>query len=889
MHITGALRWLSFAAAAAVAFAAVPAEGQRAFQRYWQERLQQMEDVEIIEDEAEPLDPEEERLLGEGPMAEQLGLTYFPGTGTQFGEEDREALRGYVQGVLSLGQRQAPVALEQLERALGHSPDSVWLRLRMANAAIQANDFSRAADILDGILEDDPENIRALLRKADLMLMRRRISEARRLFDEVLEIQPRNIEALQGITQMAFEMYGDLEMAKEYSGRILLIDDRNLNAMLWHAQASAYTGDPERAADYYTQLARFRPMFLDQMVDDARRLAAQGEVRDAIVLLERAVLFNPENSDARELWEQLQARTDGPRAVTEGYERLMEKDPNSLALHDVYARHLLMEEECPDPRECADRIDWGRLVSLRERSLERDGNHIPALLDLGVARLVQDGFEAAEPYYERAMAARPTNTAVLHEMAEVFLPFEEQRHRARQLYEQILLLSPTDARAMGALAEIKLEEGEREAALALLESALEEQPENAELLVRMGRLQFEQGDEEAGREFLKRATQAGPSDMDAWMELAEALLESGAEEALLDFEERALEEVPRKLEWSVLYGLLAQDHGRYDRSVPALERAVDENPHDLRARVALSRAYIKMDRPGEAVEVLREAEEHIGASRILVRMRDEYLVSVYIELHKYEEARELVSGLVEDFPGEMHFRELLLKTLVHLGESDAVEDLLDETIREYAEERPLETLLLRANVLLDKGEPERAMALLQDAEADYPEAEELLFRVAIAASEVEDLETAEKYYRRLMELGTPQTNPYFEVSANNLGYMFAQNRVRLDEAEDLVRKALEVNPNAPYILDSMGWVYYQQGDYERAQEYLERAAQRAFRDAEIYSNLGQLYEAIGKTDKAREYYKRAISVDPEIEPARERHEALAGSTGNVNNGGSPEL
>ncbi len=860
-----------------IALLAETAGAQRPYQLFWQQRLLDRDDVEIIEDDAPPVDPEEERVFGRGAAAEQLGLSYFPGTGTRLGDDERETLQGYVKGVLSLEARDPATALEELEKAVQQSPDSTWLRLRLARAAMMANDFSRANAVLDEILEEDPENIRALLRKAELMLIRRRLSAARELYETVMELQPRNIEALQGLTQMAFEFYGDLEMAREYSGRILLIDDRNLNAMLWHAQASAYTGEPERAADYYTRLARLRPMFLDQMVDDARRLAAQGEVRDAVVLLERAVLFNPANSTARELWEQLLTRSEGPGAITDGYERLLEQEPHSLPLHDVYARHLLMEDECPDPRECADRIDWDRLRALREKSLDRDPNHIPALLDLGIANLVEKGFEEAEPYYERAMAARPTNTQVLHSMAEVFAPFEEQRHRARLLYEQILVLSPSDSRAMAALADIKEGEGDTEGALELLDDALDSNPDDAELLARMGDLQLRSGNRAAAAEYLERATEANPSDMNLWMDLAEVLLEEDDSEALDKFEERALETVPRQIEFTVLYGLLAQDYGRYARSAPTLERAVETNPHDLRARVALSRAYIKMDRPDDAVAVLKEADEHIGASTILIRMRDEYLASAHLELLQYEEARELLSRLMEDFPDDMHFREMLMRTLVHLGEDEEAERLVEETAARFAEEKPLGTLLMRANLLLEQGRPERAGELLMGAKDDFPGEKEVTFRIALAASEAGDLETAERYYRKLIDEGRPETDSYFEVASNNLGYLFAQHETRLDEAEKLVRQALELNPNAAYILDSMGWVYFKQGNYEKAREYLERAARRAFRDAEIYSNLGQLYETIGEPEKARRYYERAIAVDPGIEPARERFEALAGS------------
>jgi tetratricopeptide (TPR) repeat protein len=101
---------------------------------------------------------------------------------------------------------------------------------------------------------------------------------------------------------------------------------------------------------------------------------------------------------------------------------------------------------------------------------------------------------------------------------------------------------------------------------------------------------------------------------------------------------------------------------------------------------------------------------------------------------------------------------------------------------------------------------------------------------------------------------------------NFIGYTWAEQGIKLDEAEDMVRRALKLSPNAGYIMDSLGWIYYQKKDYEKALEWLKKADKAQGPDAEILFHLGDCYRALGREDKARESYRQAIgeSVSPAL-------------------------
>jgi tetratricopeptide (TPR) repeat protein len=95
---------------------------------------------------------------------------------------------------------------------------------------------------------------------------------------------------------------------------------------------------------------------------------------------------------------------------------------------------------------------------------------------------------------------------------------------------------------------------------------------------------------------------------------------------------------------------------------------------------------------------------------------------------------------------------------------------------------------------------------------------------------------------------------------NYIGYTYADQGIRLDEAESLVRKALDQDPENGYILDSMGWVYYKKEMFEKALAYLEKAARLVPDDPIILEHLGDVYVKVGRPGKALDAYKRALEL-----------------------------
>jgi tetratricopeptide (TPR) repeat protein len=97
---------------------------------------------------------------------------------------------------------------------------------------------------------------------------------------------------------------------------------------------------------------------------------------------------------------------------------------------------------------------------------------------------------------------------------------------------------------------------------------------------------------------------------------------------------------------------------------------------------------------------------------------------------------------------------------------------------------------------------------------------------------------------------------------NYLGYTYAEKGVQLDEAEELIKRALKFKPNDGFIIDSLGWVYYKKKKWDEAVIELEKAWKLAPSDPTIGEHLGDAYVRKNYWDKALRTYRKVLDLNP---------------------------
>jgi Flp pilus assembly protein TadD len=91
--------------------------------------------------------------------------------------------------------------------------------------------------------------------------------------------------------------------------------------------------------------------------------------------------------------------------------------------------------------------------------------------------------------------------------------------------------------------------------------------------------------------------------------------------------------------------------------------------------------------------------------------------------------------------------------------------------------------------------------------------------------------------------------------------MWAERGENLEQALDLIRRAVAIEPDNGAYVDSLGWVYYQRGDYDQARQHLEWAARLLPTDPTIFEHLGDLYLKLEDASRARDSYRQAVALE----------------------------
>jgi len=241
-------------------------------------------------------------------------------------------------------------------------------------------------------------------------------------------------------------------------------------------------------------------------------------------------------------------------------------------------------------------------------------------------------------------------------------------------------------------------------------------------------------------------------------------------------------------------------------------------------------------------------------------------------LRRFADANDVYAGI----GAESEFRwSARIRAAENLHELDRTDEAL-AALAALGDERPrrIDALsrlgsILRAEERYDEAVEiyDRIMARVGAVERHHWP---LLYARGVALERTKRWKRAEADFLRALELEPDQP-----LVLNYLGYSWADQGVRLDEARKMIERAVEQRPNDGYIVDSLGWVLHRVGKFSEAVVHLERAVELQPGDPIINDHLGDAYWGVGRYYEARFQWQRSLSLNPEPALARQLAEKLA--------------
>jgi Flp pilus assembly protein TadD len=165
-----------------------------------------------------------------------------------------------------------------------------------------------------------------------------------------------------------------------------------------------------------------------------------------------------------------------------------------------------------------------------------------------------------------------------------------------------------------------------------------------------------------------------------------------------------------------------------------------------------------------------------------------------------------------------------------------------------------------ATLYQDKKDLKSAEGILKKGLEQSPQNIDLLYQLGVFYETTGRFEESIRYMEMVLKL-----EPDNSEALNFIGYSYADRGIKLDFAEQAIKKALELKPGNGYIIDSLGWVYFKKGNLALAEKYLKEATALSPGDPTIAEHLGEVYEKKGSLSEALEAYSRALKINPENE------------------------
>jgi len=452
---------------------------------------------------------------------------------------------------------------------------------------------------------------------------------------------------------------------------------------------------------------------------------------------------------------------------------------------------------------------------------------------------------------------------------------------AMAAYKKALELDADNEDAMTGLATVYADLGDNKAAAEMLRKVAEKDP-NPRSLTSLAGIYEQLKDYSLAAEMLRRALDQQPGNSELKMALAEDLAFSDQlDEALKLYQEQAAED-PKDIKAELRISQIYRQKRDFAKAREAADKAKEIDPNDLEVQFNDVNLLESEGKIADAIKTLKgildaTAKKNYSASERssrasllgtlgeLQRTIEQYgpavdafrqwadldpdnagraeaeIVETYREAKDYPKAEAAADAAVKKYPKDRVVSATRSTVLSDLGKWDAAVAEA-KRLSDGKNERDVDLTL---SDIYEKAKNFSEMAKVLDAAEALSQTsqdkQEIWFRRGAMFERMKNYPQAEAEFRKVLD-----ANPDYDAALNYLGYMLADRNVRLEEARDLISKAVSHEPNSGAYLDSLGWVYFRLNELPEAEDKLREALRYMSRDPTVHDHLAEVYFREGK-------------------------------------------
>jgi tetratricopeptide (TPR) repeat protein len=492
----------------------------------------------------------------------------------------------------------------------------------------------------------------------------------------------------------------------------------------------------------------------------------------------------------------------------------------------------------------------GRLdeaISLVQMAIEKDPESLFLKKELAILYLHKKDNENALIVVEKILEKDPESVDALVMSASIKKTLDKDAD-VKPIYEKVLLNDPERGSVYQILGKMYFSEGDMDNAFRVFEKMLDHFPDNYVGYYYIGEIYGVRTDYDKAEESFIKTLELEPSLDEARLELVKIYRLTKQDEKIITMYEQIRERNPDNIISVIELGLL------YNKKDPVkagdLFKDLGERSLDDSNVIGTVLQYLILQKRTEDAIIVLEG---------MAKGAPESSEISYAAAIVYYEKKDMDLALV-NFKAVKSDTKFYQNSLIHMAiiyynneDFDTGIDVLKEAMSKAPDESKLELIPYLSSFYKEKEMTEDAIALLQEGLLIDPQSTALLFELGVIYDRLDKTDLAIEQMKAILSLDMEHAD-----ALNYLGYTYADQGIKLDEAKAMIKKALEYKPDNGYIIDSLGWLYFRQGLFDDALIQLKRAVELIPDDPIVLEHLGDLYFQLNDSATALEYYEKAL-------------------------------
>ena len=467
-----------------------------------------------------------------------------------------------------------------------------------------------------------------------------------------------------------------------------------------------------------------------------------------------------------------------------------------------------------------------------------------------IAVYAQD-MDAAEEAARRWIELQPDRTEPKQIIAAIFIRNNNPEMAFKYMEEVIKAQPKINEQTFMPLLGLLAREKNTDTVLAVAKKIADKYPNFAYSQYLYGHLAAQANKPKLALPYLDRAL-AIKQIPDAHALRAKMLLKLGKRKEALFSLKRAVLSKPKNQQLRLALARLLVDMKEYEQARIEFEKLHQMAPNDPGLLYTLGLLALESQRFDAAEKYLtkllksgqRNDEAHYYLGRIS-QSRGDYKKAI-------EWYGQVKSGTYR-FDAQLRQVSLIAKQ----GDADKALSILKK-MTENSPTKPalVRIYLMQGDILEQQGKPQQAIEVYNEALQMVPGNIDLLYARGLTGESIGNVKLLEDDMHAILK-----TEPDNAAALNALGFTLADQTDRVEEAFGYLQRAIQLNPDDPAIIDSLGWVNYRLGNYDKAIRLLKKALSQV-EDGEIAAHLGEVLWVSGKQQEAMDIWQRALKKSP---------------------------